>query len=218
MQISRGRIISYIAGLFIMTLGIAVSIKADLGVSPVSSLPYTLTLTVGIEMGKATILWQSLMVLAQLLILRKDFKKRYWLQILVGIVFGYFTTFANGLMALLPSPGNLLLRAALLAASVLLIALGLAIYVRADIMNIANEGVMQAVSFKTGVAFSRVKMAFDISMAVLSAVICLLVTGGLGSIGVGTVAAAVLVGPCVGLFNRALFVREEEAQPPVAAE
>ena len=38
-----------------MTIGIALSVKSNLGVSPVSSIPYTMTCVWGIEMGKATI-------------------------------------------------------------------------------------------------------------------------------------------------------------------
>ena len=47
----------YFIGLFIMTIGIALSVKSNLGVSPVSSIPYTMTCVWGIEMGKATILF-----------------------------------------------------------------------------------------------------------------------------------------------------------------
>lgn len=51
------RIPMYFIGLFIMTIGIALSVKSNLGVSPVSSIPYTITCVWGIEMGKATILF-----------------------------------------------------------------------------------------------------------------------------------------------------------------
>lgn len=46
------RIPMYFIGLFIMTIGIALSVKSNLGVSPVSSIPYTITCVWGIEMGK----------------------------------------------------------------------------------------------------------------------------------------------------------------------
>lgn len=42
MNITR-RLINYVIGLFIMTIGIVFSIKSNLGVSPVSTIPYTLT-------------------------------------------------------------------------------------------------------------------------------------------------------------------------------
>lgn len=75
------RLICYFAGLFIMTAGIAISVKSNLGVSPVSSIPYTLTRCWGIEMGKATILFHCVLVLLQILILRKSFQLKSLLQL-----------------------------------------------------------------------------------------------------------------------------------------
>ena len=89
------RLICYFVGLFIMTAGIAISVKSNLGVSPVSSIPYTVTRCWGLEMGKATILFHCVLVLIQVLILRKRFQLKSLLQIPVGIVFGYFTTFCT---------------------------------------------------------------------------------------------------------------------------
>ncbi len=88
----------YIAGFLIMTLGIAISVKSDMGVSPVSSIPYTMTCIWGIEMGRATVLFHTALVFIQLLLLRKEFKPVNLLQIPVGILFGAFTSFSNGLM------------------------------------------------------------------------------------------------------------------------
>ena len=45
------RLPMYFIGLFIMTIGIALSVKSNLGVSPVSSIPYTMTCIWGIEMS-----------------------------------------------------------------------------------------------------------------------------------------------------------------------
>ena len=64
----------YFIGLFIMTIGIALSVKSNLGVSPVSSIPYTMTCIWGIEMGKATIIFHIVLVFIQFLLLRKNFK------------------------------------------------------------------------------------------------------------------------------------------------
>ena len=51
----KTKIPMYFIGLFVMTIGIALSVKSNLGVSPVSSIPYTMTCVLGIEMGKASI-------------------------------------------------------------------------------------------------------------------------------------------------------------------
>ena len=71
----------YITGLFIMTLGIGISVKSDLGVSPVSSIPYTMTCVWGIEMGKATILFHAALVAIQIILLRRRFRLRNLLQV-----------------------------------------------------------------------------------------------------------------------------------------
>ena len=93
------RIPMYFVGLFLMTIGIAISVKSNLGVSPDSSIPYTMTCVWGIEMGKATILFHTILVLIQIILLRRNFKPINLLQIAVGVVFGYFTTFCNYLVS-----------------------------------------------------------------------------------------------------------------------
>lgn len=192
------RFIRYIIGLFIMTIGIAISVKSNLGVSPVSSIPYTMTRCWNIEMGRATIIFQSFLVLMQLIILRKKFKIRSLLQVPVGIVFGYFTTFSNHLMTFLPDVENYLIRIFMILVSIVLIAIGLSFYIPANIMPLASEGVMQAFAEVTGIAFPKLKVAFDVSVVLISLAVCLIVTKSFGSVGVGTVLAAVLVGIVLG--------------------
>ncbi len=46
------RVFNYLLGLWFITLGIGFSIKSNLGATPVSSIPYTLNLIWGIEIGK----------------------------------------------------------------------------------------------------------------------------------------------------------------------
>ena len=196
------RLICYFIGLFIMTVGIAISVKSNLGVSPVSSIPYTLTRCWGIEMGKATILFHCVLVLLQILILRKKFKLKSLFQVPVGIIFGYFTTFCNYLMTFLPTPNNIVVRICMILISTVLVAIGIFFYLPANIMPLAGEGVMQAVADTTKIDFPKVKVSFDIAMVAISLVTCLLVLHNIGSIGIGTVIAAVLVGVVLGQITR----------------
>ena len=195
------RLICYFIGLFIMTAGVAISVKSDLGVSPVSSIPYTLTRCWGIEMGKATILFHCILVLLQILIRRKNFKLKSLLQIPVGIVFGYFTTFCNYLMTFVPTPNHIVIRICMVLISIVLVAIGIFFYLPANIMPLAGEGVMQAVSDVTKIAFPKVKVSFDITMVVISLITCLLVLHNLGSVGIGTI-LAILVGVVLGQIMR----------------
>ena len=193
----------YFIGLFVMTIGIALSVKSNLGVSPVSSIPYTTTCVWGIEMGKATILFHMVLVLIQILLLRKKFKPVQLLQVLVGVVFGYFTTFCNYMVSFLPTPENLGIRIIMVLASTVFVAFGIFLYLPANLIPLAGEGCMQAVSSVTHIEFSKVKIGFDCTMVLVSAITCLTVLHNLGSVGAGTIIAAILVGTLVGIINRA---------------
>lgn len=193
----------YFIGLFVMTIGIALSVKSNLGVSPVSSIPYTMTCVWGIEMGKATILFHIILVLIQILLLRKKFKPVQLLQVVIGVVFGYFTTFCNYMVSFLPTPENLGIRIIMVLASTVFVAFGIFLYLPADLIPLAGEGCMQAVSSVTHIEFSKVKIGFDCTMVLVSAITCLTVLHNLGSVGAGTIIAAILVGTLVGIINRA---------------
>ena len=197
------RIPMYFIGLFVMTIGIALSVKSNLGVSPISSIPYTMTCVWGIEMGKATILFHIILVLIQILLLRKKFKPVQLLQVVIGVVFGYFTTFCNYMVSFLPTPENLGIRIIMVLASTVFVAFGIFLYLPADLIPLAGEGCMQAVSSVTHIEFSKVKIGFDCTMVLVSAITCLTVLHNLGSVGAGTIIAAILVGTLVGIINRA---------------
>ena len=63
------RLLFYFGGLIIMTLGVAISVKSDLGVTPISSIPYTMTVVTAMDLGIATMVFSVLLVLLQILLL-----------------------------------------------------------------------------------------------------------------------------------------------------
>ena len=84
------RYLFFILGLFINSIGICLIIKADLGSSPISSLPYTLSLKYPISLGTFTTFLNIILILGQKIMLRQEFKKREWLQLPVSFLFGFF--------------------------------------------------------------------------------------------------------------------------------
>ncbi len=196
------RLVMYIVGLFIMTVGISISVKSNLGVSPVSSIPYTMTCIWGIEMGKATIMFHCMLVLLQIILLRKKFQIKNVLQVLAGIIFGYFTTLCNWGISFLPTPQSMMIRLGMALLSAIFIAVGIFLYMPPKIINLAGEGAMQAISDISGVMFARVKIGFDVSMVTISLVACLAMIGCLGSVGIGTIIASVLVGTILGYITK----------------
>ena len=195
------RAIFYAAGLVIMTLGVALSVKADLGVSTISSIPYTMNVTIGMELGLATSIFSVVMVLLQIAILGKKYPLKDLLQIPVGFLFGIFLTFCCGLTNYIPPVTSFPLQLILTLLSTVLVALGVFLYVHTGFVPLAPEGFMLAIAKRTGAKFANVKLLCDIAMVVISLVACLLVLGELGSVGIGTILAALLVGTEVKILT-----------------
>ena len=84
------RYLIFLVGLFISSLGVSLVTKANLGTSPISSIPYVLSLNFSLTLGNFTIIFSLFLIALQLLILRKDFKLEHLLQIPISILFGYF--------------------------------------------------------------------------------------------------------------------------------
>ena len=205
------RLALYFLGLFIMTAGIAFSVLSDLGVSPLSTLPYAVELWTGFDMGLGTMVMHAFFVLAQLILLRKKFHPIILLQIPAGIVFGWFTTLCNGLVLMIPRTDFIQLQILLQLISILLVAIGIYIYLPANIIPLAGEGIVRAISDTFKWQFAKVKIFFDASIVVISGVLCFLTVGRLGSVGIGTVMSALLTGTFIAWIERFMKKRKEKS-------
>ena len=85
-ELTFKRVFSYVFGLYLITLGVAFSIKSCLGSAPVSSIPYAINLIWLINIGVATFLFHALLVVIEWILLRGDFNKKHFLQVICGCV------------------------------------------------------------------------------------------------------------------------------------
>lgn len=200
------RIFNYVFGLFLITLGVGLSIKSNLGSTPVSSIPYTLNVIWGIEIGVATVIFHTILVITELILLRRAFKPKHFLQVPVGILFGFFTTISVNLVNLLPDTSNIILIATMVLVSTFLVALGLFFYVPTNIVPLSVEGITQAIAIVSNQPFTKVKVCFDVSVVVLSFVLCFIFTGVIGgSVGIGTIFSAIFVGITLKYINKVVL-------------
>ena len=105
-QVILKRYIIFLIGLFINSLGVAFITKADLGTSPISSIPYTLSLEFHPTIGQFTIVFSLLLIAIQIVLLRKKFGMVQFLQIPVSILFGYFIDFSMDRILFWMNPQN----------------------------------------------------------------------------------------------------------------
>ena len=213
------RIISYIAGLLILAFGVAVSVNSGLGVSPVNSLPYVLSQISGVKLGSCVTAVFSFYVLLQILLLRKEFRLLDLTQVLFSTLFGFFVDFAKAVLGGwgIPTYAG---RLVMLAVSMVLIAFGISLYVRANLVNMPMEGLTGAIAaICSGKSFHQMKVVVDTVVVVLSACLSLLFLGRLEGVREGTVLSALLIGfimrPIGALldrfFGKAGFSRAQES-------
>lgn len=132
-----------IVALFIMSLGIALSTKADLGVSPISCTPYVLSLAFPLTMGTVTILMHLSFVAVQAALLKRQFRPAHLLQIPIAFIFGFLTDFSMWIMAPL-EPDGYLWSVILCLFSCVVIGFGVFLQVKADSVLLAGEGMSLA--------------------------------------------------------------------------
>lgn len=197
------RYIWFILGLYILSMGIALSTKANLGVSPVSSIPYVLSLALPFSLGKITIVVQLIYIGCEIAILRKRFNPINFLQILIVVIYGYFNDFSLFLVSRV-EPANYAAQWALCIVSMFIIAFGVNMEVKAGVMMLAVDGLMVTISQEFHIDFGKVKIAFDSSQVAIAVVCSFLCMHGLKGVREGTIAAAIFVGMIIKLYNSKL--------------
>lgn len=68
---------------------------------------------------------------------------------------------------------------------------------------------MQAITENSNIAFNKVKIGFDVSMVSVSLISCIVVLKAFGSVGMGTVVAAVLVERILGAVTKAFGAKRD---------
>lgn len=186
-------------GLAIMALGVACSIHATLGTSPISSFPYVTSCVSGLSVGTTTILMNCAFVLLQILILRRNYQWIQLLQIPAAILFGLVIDLGVLLIEPIPCP-NYLAQWGFCALGILLVGLGVGIEVMAGLITTAGEGLVLAICKVCPIPFGNMKILFDVSLVCLSVVVSFLFLHTLSGVREGTFVAAF----CVGLVAKCL--------------
>ena len=197
------RYLVFLIGLFINSLGVSLITKANLGTSPISSIPYVLSLNFPFSLGQFTIFFSILLIVLQLLILRKNFKVESLLQIPVSLAFGYFIDLCMALLFFI-HPQAYVLKILYLLIGCVILGIGVYMEVLADVIMLPGESFVRAVVFQWKTEFGSTKIVFDVSMSVIAAVLSLVLAKRLDGVREGTVIAALLVGFIARTIGRQL--------------
>ena len=188
---------------FIMAVGVgfcvSLSLKADIGLGAWDALSQSLSYLKNIKIGTISIILNTMLVLGQIFLLRKDYKWINLLQFAVSFIMGwvvnffYYDFFENF------NPESYLIRLVLLVSSCLLMAFCLSFIVTLDVIGMPIEFFCAAVARVFHLEFGKVRQYFDFIMIGVVVLITLIfnVTFTLRE---GTVIVAFLLGPMISFF------------------
>ena len=190
-------------GNFVLAFGVAMAVKADLGITPVNSIAFVLSKVLSVDHGLMTGVIYAFYVLIQLAILRREFRVNNLLQAGAALMFGWFVFLCNHILAF-QVPEFYPLRLLFLLAGIIIIGLGIMLYLRANILPQPAEGLILAIQKKTGWKLHNIKIAFDSSVVIIAAAISFIIIKEVVGIREGTLISMIGIGKCLGFFTRHL--------------
>lgn len=199
------RYVLFIISLFFAALGVAFTKHGELGVSPISSVANVLSCRFPtLSLGTWLIIWNCLLILGQIALLRRSFHPIQLLQIPLSFLFGWFTDFGMWIVSFIPV-NTYPLSLFLVLVGIVILSFGVSLSVIANVIMNSGEAFVKAVSDTFHQEFGNVKIAFDVSCVVLSLLISLLLFH-FTIVGTreGTILSALLTGLIVKFFSRHL--------------
>lgn len=199
------RYILFIISLFFAALGVAFTKHGELGVSPISSVANVMSYRfASVSMGTWLIIWNCVLIVGQIIILRREFQIIQLLQVPLSFLFGWFTDLGMWIVSSIPV-NTYLLRMAMVISGIIILGFGISLAVIANVIMNSGEAFVKAISDKTGKEFGNIKIAFDISCVTLALILSLIffdftIVGARE----GTIISALFTGVVVKFFSKRL--------------
>ena len=195
------RYIFLLVGLFVNGLGVSFITKAGLGTSPITSIPYTLSLSFTPTVGMFTLVFNIFLVILQVILLRRNFQLQNLLQLPIIPLFSCFIDLTMSLLGFI-QPETYVLKVISLVIGCLILGFGVFMEMVANVAMLPGEATVRAVSDVFSTDFGKTKIAFDSSMTVIAAILSFIMFKHLDGVREGTIVAAILVGFIARLFKK----------------
>lgn len=195
------RYIFLLVGLFVNGLGVSFITKAGLGTSPITSIPYTLSLGFMPTVGMFTLVFNIFLVILQVILLRRNFQLQNLLQLPIIALFSFFIDLTMSLLGFM-QPETYAMKIVSLIVGCLILGFGVFMEMVANVAMLPGEATVRAVSDVFSTDFGKTKIAFDSSMTVIAAILSFIMFKHLDGVREGTIVAAILVGFIARLFKK----------------
>ncbi|HJD96767.1 YitT family protein [Mailhella massiliensis] len=198
----------FFLSLFFMGNGIALVTNAQLGTTPISSVPYVVARIFGISMGTGTFIINTFMLLAQIPLLGKTFRPKQFLQLPCVFVFSLFIDLGMWIShSFIPELWHMRMGMTLVGCGIM--AFGIMLEIASNTIVIPGEGFVLALAYRTKLPFGNLKIINDVTLVCLAALLGWLCLGRIEGLREGTVVTAFLTGVFIRFFSRCFHMSIE---------
>lgn len=204
------RYLIFLVGLCICSFGVAFTTKAGLGTSPVSAIPYTLSMIFpGLTFGSWLIIFGFLQIGIQIILLRKNcVVSELVVQGILAFAFGYLTDLSMLLLSGL-NPELYIMKIVYLVLGCFILAFGVYMELLGDVGMLSNDAFIKAIAFVFGKEYGNVKIVVDVAMLVVSAAMGLVCIQRIAGVREGSIIAALIVGLIIKFYKK-IFNKAEK--------
>lgn len=189
----KKRVLYFITGIIILTLGVALTLKSGLGAGSWDSVNVGLSKIFGLSVGSFAFIIGVIMTILAGILRRGKFKPQ---TLITAFVLSAFTDFWLNIVSKMPIKHSFLNQSICLLAGIVILAFGLALYLIPNLSPNSFDDCMMAFRERFKLSVGKSKVIVD-SIGIM---IAFLVSG---PIGIGTILITLSVGPLVNvIYNR----------------
>ena len=211
MDKKRLQILVYVVGMFILAIGLTLNTKANLGVSPIISVPYSISQITGLNFGDLTFVVYAIFVVVQIIIhIRLKNHKRIVSEILQLPLSLIFTRLLNIFSTYIPTAQNLGIRFIVLTLAIICTGVGAAMSLSMQLVPNPGDGIVQSLAEGFNKSVGLTKNLFDCFNLCITLCISIFIAHQIVGVGIGTLIAVLGVGRVIALFHHIFEYKIEE--------
>lgn len=192
----------FLIGLFITSLGVAFSTIAGLGTSPVSSVPYSVSIVSDVlSFGGWLNLFSLIQITIQVILLRRNCKPvEIAIQTVLAFLYGYMTNFSCFLISGIQVT-NYMQQVFYMILSCFIVAFGIWVQLKGNVAMLPGEAMNRAIASVSHKKYENIKIILDVVYIVVSVTISFVCTGQVRGVREGSVIAALSIGLIIKWYH-----------------
>ncbi|TWV15452.1 hypothetical protein FQ707_00210 [Bacteroidaceae bacterium HV4-6-C5C] len=204
------RYLVFIAGLYLLAMGIVLIVRSSLGTTPISSINYVLSLHSPLSLGTWTFIINLLLIAGQFFLVRKKKNRKDIVDILLQLPFSLvFSAFIDFNMAIMGNlhPSGYGMSVVLLLVGCIVQSIGVVFEIKPKVTMMSAEAFVKHASCHCNKDFGKFKVCFDVTLVMLAVMISLIFTRRIEGVREGSLIAACITGYIINFLNHRIMTR-----------